>query len=454
MPSDSDSLELERVLPVEADELIDAWRAPDRLRTWLQLPPDLPPRRARADADGFELEFAFASQQTMTLRGRCRESVPARRLSFDLETVSSTHRARSQVHFDLFPSDAATTIRLRHEGLDAEQRRTLTHVWRHALGRLFAACPRALDTYYRRFEYAPGYRSPCGGLWPDAIDFEERLADKRARGGLDADDEARFRAWRRDGFVRLERAVPGSIVDALREEIAADWRRGNPAVTVELNDGNGAFRRMAPEFEHVPHKVCDYHAVSANARAVQFAAPIRRFLEQLFERPPLAFQSLLFRWGTEQEMHQDTAYVVVRSPMQFVGVWVALEDIAPGTGELQYYGGSHRIPEFRWLDRGRACPPGYGDHRAFLAWVREQSERAGCPLLRFLPKRGDALVWHADLAHGGSKREVLDRTRWSLVTHYCPIDVDPEWMARTQHSGRLEHEPGAFYCHVFRDTGA
>jgi hypothetical protein len=49
---------------------------------------------------------------------------------------------------------------------------------------------------------------------------------------------------------------------------------------------------------------------------------IRRFLGLLFERPPLAFQSLLFRWGSEQEMHQDAAYVVLRSPMELVGCWI------------------------------------------------------------------------------------------------------------------------------------
>jgi phytanoyl-CoA hydroxylase len=240
--------------------------------------------------------------------------------------------------------------------------------------------------------------------------------------------------------------VRSELVDAFRAEIAADWRRGHDGLTVELNDGSNRFPRMAPQYEHIPHKVLDYHSVSALARDIQFVPAVRRFLGQLFERPPMAFQSLLFKHGTEQDMHQDTAYVVVRSPMQFVGCWVALEDVVPGSGELQYHGGSHRIPEFLWLGRGRACPPGFGDHRTFLDWVRAESERMGCPLIRFQPKKGDVLLWHADLVHGGSKRELPDLTRWSLVTHYCPVDVDPEWMARVAHGGRREHAPGCHYC--------
>ena len=31
--------------------------------------------------------------------------------------------------------------------------------------------------------------------------------------------------------------------------------------------------------------------------------------------------------------------------------------------------------------------------------------------------------------------------------HYCPVDVDPEWMDRVPHSGRREHAPGSTYIH-------
>jgi hypothetical protein len=35
------------------------------------------------------------------------------------------------------------------------------------------------------------------------------------------------------------------------------------------------------------------------------------------------------------------------------------------------------------------------------------------------------LLWHADLAHGGSSIVTPGVTRKSLVTHYCPIDCSP-----------------------------
>ena len=39
-------------------------------------------------------------------------------------------------------------------------------------------------------------------------------------------------------------------------------------------------------------------------------------------------------------------------------------------------------------------------------------------------RKGDALIWAADLAHGG-KPISQDHTRLSIVTHYCPAEVAP-----------------------------
>ncbi len=451
------ALDVARVLPASPQELFDAWLDATRIAKWFHLAPGVAPTRVEVDpapSGGFSVGYDLGPGNTVELRGRWQAQVPGRRLEFLLEMQSAEGVASSMVVVEFVPGGGTTTVRLRHEGLGPIVRKKIEPVWRHSLGRMVAACPRSLDSFFQRMESPPHFRSRFGGLWPDLTDAAARLVGKRELGLFDDTDVERFQHWQQHGYVVLEGAVSHDLVDRFRAEIADNWRRGHPDLTVELNDGSLGFPRMAPQYEHVPHKVLDYHSVSTIARDIQFAPAIQRFLGQLFERPPMAFQSLLFKYGTQQEMHQDTAYVVVESPMQFVGCWVALEDIVPGSGELQYYGGSHRIPEYLWLNRGRACPPGYNDHREFLAWVHAESQRAGCPMIKFHPKKGDALVWHADLVHGGSKRELADRTRWSFVSHYCPVDVDAEWMARVAHSGRLQHAPGSYYCYAHRPAPA
>ncbi|MFN3242604.1 MAG: phytanoyl-CoA dioxygenase family protein [Planctomycetota bacterium] len=151
-----------------------------------------------------------------------------------------------------------------------------------------------------------------------------------------------------------------------------------------------------------------------------------------------------------QHMHQDTAYVPVNSPMEMVGVWIALEDVQPGTGELQYFVGSHRIPEYRFDGRWRRKRSDDPDDEPFLRHVYEQSVAAGCELVRFLPKKGDVLVWHADLVHGGAQDGREGATRKSFVTHFCPSDVMPGWMRDgVPHSEIRRHESlGAYTCYL------
>jgi uncharacterized protein YndB with AHSA1/START domain len=41
-------------------------------------------------------------------------------------------------------------------------------------------------------------------------------------------------------------------------------------------------------------------------------------------------------------------------------------------------------------------------------------------------------------------------TRKSLVAHFCPLDVDPQWFGAIESSPKLEHAPGCWYCHPLR----
>jgi hypothetical protein len=60
----------------------------------------------------------------------------------------------------------------------------------------------------------------------------------------------------------------------------------------------------------------------------------------------------------------------------------------------------------------------------YEASLPDLAKRHGMPEKRFLAKRGDVLIWHAGLAHGG-KPISQSRTRKSVVTHYCPCEVAP-----------------------------
>ena len=304
----------------------------------------------------------------------------------------------------------------------------------------------------------PRFPSRFGGTWVDLSNAHDIVEGKREIGHA-TDEEARaLHAFIDDGFVILPQAVPGRILDDLEEDIVRARDGSFDTVWVEHWGERGmemtrSTREVWQRNLRLP-KMHDLHSASDAARRVAFAPAIRRFLQLLFERPPMAFQSLQFTHGTEQPIHQDTAYVVVASPRELAASWVALEDIAAESGELEYYVGSHRLDDFLWQGKFKSMPasigPDHPEHLAFLQHLHDASVARGLKRQQFRPKRGDALIWHADLAHGGSKIANRSVTRKSIVTHYCPSSVDPGYYGHMRHSGKIACGDGCYYTHAIR----
>ena len=274
-----------------------------------------------------------------------------------------------------------------------------------------------------------------------------RAPDEAARGGaISEQEEQHLSTWIDNGYVVLPQAVPHATLDALDADLDRVWSERDPRIQVELG---GVYHPVTPGLREQRYKVLDLYVHSAAARAAAFAPAVRRFLQLVFERDVLLFQGLSFETGSGQPLHQDTAYVVVGSPLEFAAVWIAIEDHQPGSGELEYYRGSHRMPDF--LFRG-----GYknwnrerdGDalHERYLASVHERAQAAGLDRDSFRPKKGDALVWSADLAHGGAAISDPRTTRKSFVGHYCPLDVQPYYFTyQSERRAVQRHGDGCHY---------
>ena len=143
-------------------------------------------------------------------------------------------------------------------------------------------------------------------------------------------------------------------------------------------------------------------------------------LSKLWGRRAFPFQTLTFPVGTQQHVHTDSVHFSSIPERFMCGVWVALEDIGAGAGPLCYYPGSHKWPIISNTMIGRrgwqsdlqsAQDPYLGAWDALVAEYQP-------PLETFLARKGQALIWCANLLHGGSPQTDPTRTRWSQVTHY------------------------------------
>ena len=166
-------------------------------------------------------------------------------------------------------------------------------------------------------------------------------------------------------------------------------------------------------------RVQDAWRQSAAVRELALLPALHDLLEQFWGRRPFAFQTLNFPVGTRQHFHSDAVHFHSEPPGFMCGVWVALEDIHADAGPLEYYPGSQRLPYLQARDVGHrqqpGCPPDQSlFHPYWQAVVQSQGLQRQC----FTPPLGQALIWTANLLHGGAPVLNPGLTRWSQVTHY------------------------------------
>lgn len=157
----------------------------------------------------------------------------------------------------------------------------------------------------------------------------------------------------------------------------------------------------------------DVRAIAANAQVLDL-------LSRLYGRRAFPFQTLNFPVGTQQHLHTDAVHFSSVPERFMCGVWLAMEDIDAGAGPLCYVPGSHKWPIVSNTMVGRR---GWGQelasaqtpyHDAWSAMVAAN----GSQTEHFLARKGQALIWAANLLHGGSPQTDPTLTRWSQVTHY------------------------------------
>lgn len=272
------------------------------------------------------------------------------------------------------------------------------------------------------------YTSKFGGLWIDSQSFEKHLLKKERNGLLSEQDILDIKFFVENGYIIFRNAVDEHIIDQINlelnkiKEVHKDF--------IIRNNEEGYRFATEDESSKKKYRYIDFHVNSINARKAIFSDKITKFLSIIFETTPLAFQTLLFKYGSQQAVHQDTAYVVANEPMKLAASWIALEDVELGTGELVYYPGSHKHKEFLFSGEHKSWVKhrdGVDQHKDFLGHLHTEAKIHNRELEHFLPKKGDALIWHADLAHGGAKILKPTRTRYSLVTHYCPSNCFPNY---------------------------
>lgn len=227
--------------------------------------------------------------------------------------------------------------------------------------------------------------------------------------------------FRRDGYVVLEGAIDEALIDAYLEDLGqlvAQHSQSDVLVNC-ASVGVAPIRELDSEDLAQPHlRFLDFHNASTAGKCMALNAPVVELLGHALGDTIVAMQSLTFVRGSQQSIHQDFAYVVADIPSHLAACWIALEDVHPDAGPVAYYPGSHRLPKFDFGNGLSLTPESSRGEADFAEHLHREARARNLPWQELIVKKGDVLVWHCALAHGGTPVRDPALTRKSIVFHY------------------------------------
>ncbi|MBN3851316.1 phytanoyl-CoA dioxygenase family protein [Paraburkholderia sp. Ac-20342] len=222
-----------------------------------------------------------------------------------------------------------------------------------------------------------------------------------------------------NGFAILPEFYPAGQIDEVVDSIARRKLERPMNVTIDLLDtGERSLLGLltAEEIATRRMKINDLYLDMNNVRELALSERISFVLQQMFGQEPALCNSLYFEKGSQQPAHVDSIYMTPPTPDHLIAIWVALEDAHVDAGQLEYYPGSHKIEQMIFSNGTRHFVP--EEMPKWHAYMEAEVARQGLMKQVFSARKGDVLIWHANLLHGGGPIADPSRTRKSLVFHY------------------------------------
>jgi ectoine hydroxylase len=214
-------------------------------------------------------------------------------------------------------------------------------------------------------------------------------------------------SWSEKGYIILPRffteADTGAILEEVQKLVARKKLRPTP-------DNKLMFANRHSKF----------------IRALTHDKRLTDLLSFILDKEVVPFQTINFVHGSNQRAHSDSIHMTTYPLGYLIAVWIALEDTDTENGPLFYYPGSHRLPYLLNADfneGGTALHLGKKDYVDYEDRIEELIREKGLDRQVFFAKKGDILIWHANLIHGGLPVKDPSRTRKSMVIHYFARDV-------------------------------
>jgi hypothetical protein len=264
----------------------------------------------------------------------------------------------------------------------------------------------------------PSFRAehfPYSGPYPwlDRPDASERIEQKLQAGELTPEEAKQCRNWAANGYIILNNLVEDETLHDI-------WSAYEHAI------GTGKIKldaEAASDDDPYPGRFLNPHKKAGSFCRILKHPGLLRWIRLLMEREPKPLQTIASHKGSQQGAHSDSIHMTTYPLGYLTAAWIAFEDIHPDSGPLVYYPGSHQLPYVFSKDVNISEDDfkrnGYAEYQAkYEPYIRRSVEEHQIEPHYFHAKKGDVLIWHANLIHGGSQRRNMQLSRRAVVCHY------------------------------------
>jgi len=202
--------------------------------------------------------------------------------------------------------------------------------------------------------------------------------------------------FEKNGFLILENAIPYNLIDEYLDVFSKNL----------VKDKNGNLRGWQEQGNTT-------YIGNNSALAILCNKIIQDAFESI-DKGVALHVDLPYWVSTEKQWHQDSVLRIPLAASNYLGTWVALEDVSEHAGPFEYIPGSH-LWDIDFDDY-------YGDdEKTSFAWKKFDKliEEIKPEIRQFVAKKGDVFLWHGRLVHRGATPEDRTLTRKSLIGHYC-----------------------------------
>lgn len=228
-----------------------------------------------------------------------------------------------------------------------------------------------------------------------------------------AGEAALCRQWAESGYVILPKVIPDALLDDAWLAYEQAVQRGSITLPADA----------AGDHDALPGRSLNPHKKVGRFCKVAKHPDLMVWLRRLLGHRARLLQTIASHKGSQQSAHSDSIHMTTYPLGYLAATWIAFEDIDPDSGPLEFYPGSHRLPYV--FSRDLQIPEdglkteGYGPYKErYEPFVQKLVREHGLKPKLFEARKGDVLIWHANLLHGGSPRRNLQLTRKALVGHY------------------------------------